>query len=157
MVAPWVPAGDVVHTVDVSAHRDISSTDVTVLLVDDQAPFRVAMRSVLRHLDGFTLIGEAETGKASVEQFVELNPMLVLMDINLPGVSGIDATQQILAIKPDATVFLCSTYARGDLPPAVSTSGAAAYIHKEELTASLLRRLWNEHGAAGQPAPSSDA
>jgi DNA-binding NarL/FixJ family response regulator len=106
------------------------------------------MRSVLRHLDGFTLVGEAETGAESVEQFARLRPDLVLMDINLPGMNGVEATQQILASHPGAVVFLCSTYARGDLPAAVSTSGAATYIHKEELTAGLVRSLWSEHGAA---------
>jgi DNA-binding NarL/FixJ family response regulator len=119
--------------------------DVTVLVVDDQAPFRLAMRSVLRHLDGFTLVGEAETGEASVERFAELHPALVLMDINLPGISGIDAAHRIIEMSPETVVFLFSTYARGDLPPAVATSGAAEYIHKEELTAALLRDLWHRH------------
>jgi DNA-binding NarL/FixJ family response regulator len=137
-----------VHTVGVDPDADTPLTDVTVLVVDDQAPFRIAMRSVLRHLDGFTLVGEAETGEESVARFAELRPALVLMDINLPGTSGIDATEQILAADPDAVVFLCSTYAQGDLPPAVATSGAAAYIHKEELTAALLRSLWHRHGRA---------
>jgi DNA-binding NarL/FixJ family response regulator len=141
-----------VHTVSVNPGADTPRSDVTVLVVDDQAPFRIAMRSVLRHLDGFTLVGEAETGEASLERFEQLRPMLVLMDINLPGMSGIDATARILADAPDAVVFLCSTYAQGDLPPAVSTSGAAAYIHKEELTAALLRTLWREHGAAARSA-----
>jgi DNA-binding NarL/FixJ family response regulator len=138
----------------VSSHPDPSGDGaVTVLLVDDQAPFRVAMRAVLRHLAGFTLVGEAETGEASVELFSTLHPELVLMDINLPGMSGLDATEQILGLAPDAVVFLCSTYARGDLPPAVATSGAAAYIHKEELTASLLRELWEQHRPPTPAAP----
>jgi DNA-binding NarL/FixJ family response regulator len=140
----------------VTATRDGSRTDVTVLVVDDQAPFRLAMRSVLRHLDGFTLVGEAETGEASVEQFAALQPALVLMDINLPGMSGIDAAQRIVEMSPGAVVFLCSTYERNDLPPAVATSGAAAYIRKEELTAALLRDLWRQHGPdSREPAPTS--
>jgi DNA-binding NarL/FixJ family response regulator len=122
-----------------------ANPEVQVLVVDDQAPFRTAMRSVLRHLPGFTLAGEAETGEQSIELVPSLAPQLVLMDINLPGISGIQATRAILDLAPSTVVFLCSTYAQGDLPPAAMTSGAAAYIHKEELTAALLRDLWAEH------------
>jgi two-component system, NarL family, invasion response regulator UvrY len=155
VVAPWGGRRASCTLVGVTPAADAPPTDVTVLVVDDQAPFRIAMRSVLRHLDGFTLVGEAETGEASIELFARLSPMLVLMDINLPGVSGIEATKRILADAPHAVVFLCSTYAQGDLPPAASTSGAAAYIHKEELTARLLRDLWYQHGTTA--ATSSDS
>jgi DNA-binding NarL/FixJ family response regulator len=125
--------------------NDSDAAEVRVLVVDDQRPFRHAIRSVLRHLEGFTFAGEAETGERSVDMVADLHPDLVLMDINLPGMSGIDATRRILDATPDTVVFLCSTYGRGDLPPAVATSGAAAYIHKEELTADLLRALWATH------------
>jgi DNA-binding NarL/FixJ family response regulator len=126
--------------------------DVTVLVVDDQAPFRIAMRSVLRHLDGFALVGEADSGEASLTVFEQLRPALVLMDIKLPGISGIEAATRIVETAPGTVVFLCSTYARSDLPPAVATSGAAAYIHKEELTAALLRDLWLRHRPSPQPS-----
>ena len=122
-----------------------TSPEVQVLVVDDQAPFRLAMRAVLRHLAGFTLAGEAETGEQSIDLVPSLRPQLVLMDINLPGISGIEATRRIVELAPGTVVFLCSTYAQSDLPPAAATSGAAAYIHKEELTATLLRDLWAEH------------
>ena len=122
-----------------------TNPDVQVLVVDDQAPFRTAMRAVRRHLAGFALAGEAETGEQSIDLVPSLLPQLVLMDINLPGISGVEATRRILEIAPGTVVFLCSTYAQSDLPPAAATSGAAAYIHKEELTAALLRDLWAEH------------
>ena len=124
---------------------DMAEGDVQVLVVDDQAPFRQAVRAVLRHLPGFAIAGEAETGERSVELAAELSPALVLMDINLPGISGLEATARILDTAPRTVVFLCSTYGRNDLPAAVATSGAAAYVHKEELTASLLRELWQAH------------
>lgn len=121
------------------------NADVTVMVVDDQLPFRHAMRAVLRHMPGFVLVGEAATGEESLELVPALTPQLVLMDINLPGVSGIDATRRIREIAPATVVFLCSTYAKHDLPPAATASGAAAYIHKEELTAALVRELWEAH------------
>lgn len=129
------------HTDPVNA-----SPEVQVLVVDDQRPFRLAMRAVLRHLPGFTLAAEAETGEESVAIVPDVQPELVLMDINLPGMSGIEATRRILELAPGTIVFLCSTYDQDDLPPAVSASGAAAYINKEELTAARLRDLWTQHG-----------
>jgi DNA-binding NarL/FixJ family response regulator len=129
----------------------VDSHGVTVLVVDDQAPFRVAMRSVLRHLDGFSLVGEADSGEASLTLFEELRPALVLMDIKLPGIDGVEAARRITALSPGTVVFLCSTYARSDLPPAIASSGAAAYIHKEELTAALLRDLWLRHRPSADP------
>ena len=123
------------------------TSDVAVLIVDDQAPFRLAARAVLRRTDGFELIGEAATGEEAVERVAELHPGLVLMDINMPGISGIEAARQITEAHPDTVVFLCSTYQQSDLPPDAATSGAAAYVNKEELAPDLLRRLWDGHAA----------
>ncbi|MCW0214889.1 MAG: response regulator, partial [Pseudonocardia sp.] len=68
-------------------------------------------------------------------------PAVVLMDINLPGISGIEATRRILAAEPGTTVVLLSTYAVDDLPPDATDCGAVAYIHKEDLTPARLRDL----------------
>ena len=62
---------------------------VRVLIVDDQEPFRLAARMVVDATDGFEMVGEAETGEASVEMARELRPDLVLMDVNLPGINGL--------------------------------------------------------------------
>jgi DNA-binding NarL/FixJ family response regulator len=129
--------------------RDMNTTaEVPVLIVDDQAPFRLAARAVLRRATGFALIGEAATGEEAVDKVAELHPQLVLMDINMPGISGIEATRRIVEDQPDTVVFLCSTYQRSDLPPEAATSGAAAYVNKEELAPDLLRQLWDTRGDA---------
>jgi DNA-binding NarL/FixJ family response regulator len=126
-------------------HEMVVDADVvTVLVVDDQAPFRLAARAVLRRAPGFELVGEAADGDEAVARARELRPSLVLMDINMPTVNGIEATRRILAEAPDTVVFLCSTYQRSDLPPEAEASGFAAYVHKEELAPDLLRRLWDE-------------
>jgi len=115
---------------------------VAVLLVDDQAPFRSAARAVLRRTEGFELVGEAASGPEAVELAATLEPGLVLMDINMPEMNGVEATRRILAEHPSTVIFLCSTYDAADLPADAPTSGAAAYVHKEHLSPSTLQRLW---------------
>ena len=97
----------------------------SVLVVDDQAPFRMAAKAVLRRLDGFELAGEASGGPEAIRLVDELHPALVLMDINMPEMSGIEATRQIIAAHPDVVVFLCSTYDAADLPPDATQAGPA--------------------------------
>jgi DNA-binding NarL/FixJ family response regulator len=123
---------------------------VPVLIVDDQRPFRLAAAAVLRRSVGFELVGEAENGEQALEQVVALHPALVLMDINMPGISGIEATRRIVAAAPQTVVFLCSTYQLSDLPGDAQTSGAAAYVNKEELGPAVLRRLWDERDGDGR-------
>jgi len=117
---------------------------LAVLVVDDQAPFRAAAKAVLRRAEGFELAGEACSGPEAITLARELHPALVLMDINMPEMSGIEATRQIVAADPDVVVILCSTYELADLPADASTSGARAYVNKERLGADTLRRLWED-------------
>ena len=116
----------------------------SVLVVDDQAPFRSAARAVLRRLDGFEFAGEASSGPEAIELVDRLRPALVLMDINMPEMSGIEATREITAAHPEVVVILCSTYDAADLPPAAAASGAAAYVNKERLSSGTILRLWEQ-------------
>ncbi len=114
---------------------------VSVLIVDDQAPFRRAARAVVTVTAGFEVAGEAESGEEAVALAGELHPGLVLMDINLPGISGIEATRQITAAAPDTVVMLLSTYQAADVPD-VADCGAAAYVHKEQFGPDVVRDVW---------------
>jgi two-component system, NarL family, invasion response regulator UvrY len=127
-----------------------------VLVVDDQAPFRMAARAVLGRLDEFELAGEASSGPEAIELVDRLQPELVLMDINMPQMNGIEATRQIVTAHPDTVVILCSTYDVRDLPSEAGSSGAVGYLHKEQLGADLLRRVW-EHRDAGWPGAADPA
>src|SRR3990170_2422917 len=124
---------------------------VRVLIVDDQEPFRMAARMVVEATDGFDVVGEAETGESSVEMARELAPDLVLMDVNLPGLNGLDATRQILADRDDSiVVLLLSTYEEEEYAPRAAECGAAAYIPKAVFGPDRLETAW----AAASGAPS---
>ena len=117
-----------------------------VMIVDDQPPFRAAARAVVDRVDGFELVAEVESGEDAVATSDELDLDLVLMDINLGALDGIEATRRITAAHPGTKVILVSTYGVEDLPPAARTSGAMAYVNKDELSPRMVRRLWESGG-----------
>jgi DNA-binding NarL/FixJ family response regulator len=123
------------------------TTRHSVVVVDDQAPFRQAAKAVLRRLSGFEFAGEASNGLEAIELVDALHPELVLMDINMPEMGGIEAARRIVSAHPEVVVFLCSTYDVSDMPPGAADSGASAYLNKERFGAELLRRLWAARGA----------
>jgi len=115
---------------------------VRILIVDDQEPFRLAARMVVEATDGFEVVGEAETGEDSVVKASELAPDLVLMDVNLPGINGLDATRQILARSNTVVVLLLSTYEEDEYAPRAAECGAAAYIPKSVFGPDRLEEAW---------------
>ncbi len=121
---------------------------VRVLIVDDQEPFRMAARMVVEATDGFDVVGEAETGEDSVRMAQELNPDLVLMDVNLPGINGLEATRQILNGVQRVVILLLSTYEAAEYAPRAAECGAAAYIPKSEFGPDRLEEAWQAATAA---------
>lgn len=119
---------------------------VRVLVVDDQAPFRNAAKTVVRLTPGFEVVGEAASGEEGVELAGTLAPDLVLMDIQLPGIDGIEAVRRIVAARPETTAFLVSTLAAADLPDDARTCGAVAFINKEAFGPAELTSMWESRG-----------
>lgn len=115
---------------------------VRVVIADDQAPFRAAARAVVGAAPGFQLVGEATSGEEALALVDSLRPDLVLMDITMAGIGGIEAARSIAAGHPETTTILLSTYREEDLPDQVRTCGAAAYLHKSEFGRDALRTLW---------------
>jgi DNA-binding NarL/FixJ family response regulator len=127
---------------------DGSSKTVRVVIVDDQLPFRAVARTVIGMTSGFEVTGEAESGEDAVKLVETQQPDLVLMDINLPGISGIEATRQILDAHAKVAVILLSTYSEADLPADARDVGALAYVHKEDFGPALVRELWEGRSSA---------
>jgi two-component system invasion response regulator UvrY len=115
---------------------------VRVWVVDDQASFRLATTATVAAMDDFVMAGEYDTGESAIDLIQVGGPGIVLMDIHMPGMGGIEATRRIRAAYPDLVVLLMSTYDVEDLPAGAADCGAAAYLHKENLSPDLLTRLW---------------
>jgi DNA-binding NarL/FixJ family response regulator len=91
--------------------------------------------------NGYRVVAEADTGEQAVDLARRLQPDLILMDVRLPGISGVDATRHILARNPSAVVVLLSTHAETDLPEDLLRCGAAGFVRKESLDPTALERL----------------
>jgi DNA-binding NarL/FixJ family response regulator len=117
---------------------------VSVLIVDDQQPFRAVARTVIGMTAGFEVTGEAESGEDAVAAVDANPPALVLMDINLPGINGIEACRQITAAHPEVKVILLSTYSEMDLPQDARQCGALTYVHKEDFGPALVQSIWSD-------------
>lgn len=120
----------------------VITDEVRVLIVDDQEAFRSAARLVVGLTDGFAVVGEAETGEDGVQMASELRPDLVLMDMNLPGIDGPEATRQIITALPETRVIGLSTYE--EFKQRALAAGAVAFISKSDFEPGLLIQTWTE-------------
>lgn len=110
----------------------------------------MAARAVVELTDGFEVAGEADTGEAAIEATRELAPDLILMDVNLPGIDGLEATRKILAESTNRVVVLMlSTYEADEYAPRAAEVGAAAYIPKSEFEPDRLSEAWSAAAREG--------
>ena len=115
---------------------------VQVLICDDQEAFRSAARQVVNATHGFEVVGEAATGEDSVAAAGRLHPDLVLMDVHLPGIDGLEASRRIRAADPKIAVLLLSTYDPEEFAARIGTSGAIAFISKGAFGPDRLAEAW---------------
>jgi DNA-binding NarL/FixJ family response regulator len=116
---------------------------VQVLVVDDQATFLRAMTSVVEETDGFEVAGQAESGEESLVVAAAVRPDLVLMDVNLSGIDGLEATRRLRASDYPPVVLLLSTYDKDAGEEFVAQCGAAAYVTKSALGPDRLKAVWS--------------
>lgn len=119
-------------------------TPVRVLIVDDQAPFRDASRMVVEMTGGFEVAGEAVNGEEAVQLNEEMRPDLVLMDVQMPGINGLEATRRIASSDHSPPVVVMSTHESGDYRETSIEAGAFTFIPKAEFSMAALEAVWSQ-------------
>ena len=119
-------------------------TEIRVLVVDDQEPFRRAMAAVVDETQGFVVVGSVASGEESLQAASELRPDLVLMDVHLPGIDGVEASRRLTAAPGGPVVMLLSTYDQDQFD--LIGSGAACYLAKAAFGPDELSAAWASAG-----------
>jgi len=112
-----------------------------IVLVDDHKLFREGVRALLEKQEGLQVVGEADDGKQAVELVRRLSPQVVIMDVSLPGLSGIEATLKILQEKPGIKVIALSMHAHRHFVQDMLKAGAAGYLLKECAFKELVQAI----------------
>jgi DNA-binding NarL/FixJ family response regulator len=121
---------------------------VTVVTVDDQAVFRAAARDVIEATPGFESVGEASTCEEALRVVGDVGPRLVLVDVRMPDVDGVETAMRIRDNHPEVVVVLISIEELSHVPSTVPDAGAVAFVRKQDLCPGKLRDLWDSHGPA---------
>ncbi len=112
-----------------------------VLVADDHPVFRSGMMALLSSSAGIEVVGEAETGEQAIALAAELRPDVVLMDLQMPGVGGIEATRRIVAVSPEVRVLVVTMYEDDDLVFAALKAGARGYVLKGASATDVVRAV----------------
>lgn len=142
---------DPTHTPGESA-----SSSIRVLLVDDQDLVRIGLRALLENVDGFEVAGEAADGLAAVEQATATSPDVILMDIRMPGIDGLEATRRIAADKnlSGTRVIVLTTFERDEYVFEALRVGASGFLLKDTPPTQLLDAIRTVHDGGALLGPS---
>jgi two-component system, NarL family, invasion response regulator UvrY len=118
--------------------------DVRVLTVDDQALFRGIARDVIDATPGFASVGEAASGEEALDAVARLDPELVLLDVRMPGLDGIEVARRLRTTHPQTRLVLISVEDASDLPYATRVP-RVPLVRKQDFGPQLLAAIWRDH------------
>jgi two-component system invasion response regulator UvrY len=122
------------------------SPPVRVMTVDDQPVFRAVARELVGATGGFEPVLEAASGPEALEAAERLRPQLVLVDVQMPGMNGIETSRRLVARDASTVVVLITSGECSDVPRDARTCGAVALLAKQNLNSSVLQGIWTIHG-----------
>ena len=122
----------------------MSADSIRVLVADDHPDFREGMRALLGSAPGVDVVGEAKDGSEAIALAAQLQPDVVLMDLGMPGVNGVEATRRVLGASPHIAVLVVSMQEDGDSVFAALQAGARGYLLKGAMRrrSSVRSRRW---------------
>jgi CheY-like chemotaxis protein len=127
------------------------SSEIRVLIADDHHIFREGLRSLLEGKGDISVAGEAADGVEAVKRAHELKPDVILMDINMPKMNGIEATRKLSAELPQVRIIGLSVNSKEDMAESMHAAGAAAYLPKGGPSAELLAEIRKNPPSAAEP------
>ncbi|NBY53397.1 MAG: DNA-binding response regulator [Betaproteobacteria bacterium] len=114
---------------------------IRVILTDDHAVVRMGFRLLLQGTHDIEVVGEAETGEDAVKRFVELRPDVLVMDLSMPGMGGLEAVTRVLAKDPAARILILSAHEDTIHPKRVLKAGAVGYLSKRSAAEELIQAI----------------
>ncbi|QLH67412.1 UvrY/SirA/GacA family response regulator transcription factor [Aeromonas veronii] len=126
---------------------------INVFLVDDHELVRTGIRRILEDVRGIKVVGEAQSGETAVTFCRQHHPDVILMDMNMPGIGGLDATRKILRIRPDVRIIVLTIHSENPFPTKVMQAGAAGYLTKGAAPDEMIQAIRLVHSGQRYISP----
>ncbi|MGL5178297.1 MAG: UvrY/SirA/GacA family response regulator transcription factor [Aeromonas veronii] len=126
---------------------------INVFLVDDHELVRTGIRRILEDVRGIKVVGEAQSGETAVTFCRQHHPAVILMDMNMPGIGGLEATRKILRIRPDVRIIVLTIHSENPFPTKVMQAGAAGYLTKGAAPDEMIQAIRLVHSGQRYISP----
>ena len=134
----------------------IEDAPVRVMTVDDHAEFRAVVHELIEAMGEFEPVVEAASGPEAIEAAQRLHPQMVLHDVRMPGMNGIETCRRLTADDDSLVVVLITSGECADVARAADSCGAVALLAKQNLNPAVLRGMWSIHGPVASSSEAGD-